>query len=206
MKESAPWLDARDFAEKKGIPIIADESVRHIEGLIHEHGLRNILEIGTAVGYSAIRLASVSSEIRVTTLERNPRMALKAREFISASACAERITLVETEALRWSPPAGATFDMLFIDAAKSRYKAFFDRFTPYLGPGGVVIIDNVLFRGLDETALNRRQKPLVKKIERFNRYFLAHEDFDSEILAVDDGLGIAVKKGDADGDSRENRT
>ncbi len=204
MKERAPWADARVYAEERGIPIIADESARCIEGLIREHGIRRILEIGTAVGYSAIRLASVSAKMRVVTLERNAKMIEKARDFIRSSPCGDRVTLIEADALCWLPAQRDTFDMLFIDAAKSRYKAFFDRFTPHLRAGGVVVVDNVLFRGLDETALNRRQKPLVKKIERFNRYFLDHEGFDAEILEIGDGLGIAVKKGDKDGTFREN--
>ena len=154
-----------------------------------------ILEIGSAIGYSAICMAMVDPDIQVTTLERDPLRYQKATEYVARSACSKQITLVYGDALELD--IQGSYDMLFIDAAKAQYIKFFERYEPLLVPGGYVISDNLKFHGLvehPETITSRNLRSLVRKIRSFVEYLKQRDDFDTTFYDFGDGVGISQKR------------
>ncbi|MEA8999046.1 O-methyltransferase, partial [Campylobacter jejuni] len=138
----------REYAVNQQVPIVDRNTLEMIKKIIRINHTTRILEIGTAIGYSAMQFASVSDDIQVTTIERNSEMIQQAKSNISNMHYSHRIRLIEGDALeQFDKIKDQTFDMLFIDAAKAQSKKFFELFTPLLREGGIVITDNVLYHG-----------------------------------------------------------
>ena len=162
---------------------------------LNEHKLTRILEIGSAIGYSAIRMAMLHPDIHVTTIERDEERYARAVEFVERSGLQEQITLLYGDALETN--VEGSYDMLFIDAAKAQYTRFFERYEPLLIQGGYVITDNLKFHGLvehPETITSRNLRSLVRKIGNFVEYLKQREDYDTQFYDFGDGVGISRKK------------
>lgn len=138
----------REYAVNHQVPIVDRNTLEMIKQIIRINHTTRILEIGTAIGYSAMQFASVSDDILVTTIERNSEMISQAKANISDNHYSDQIRLLEGDALeQFDKIKDQTFDMLFIDAAKAQSKKFFELYTPLLREGGIVITDNVLYHG-----------------------------------------------------------
>ncbi len=183
------------YAKEHRIPIIADEGLRFIQQISKLTEAKNILEIGTAIGYSAIGLAKANESVQITTVERDENMqALALQHFIDYDVF-ERVKLVKKDALMYTPEGNTVYDLIFIDAAKAQSQRFFERFEPYLRPGGIIITDNLLFHGLVGTEPpSKNVRALTKKIEQFNAYVLNRKDFDTMIYPIGDGMSLSIKK------------
>jgi len=182
-------------AAAEGIPIIQLPAAQALRMLIRLHRPSAILEIGTAIGYSTIWLAEAAPQARVVTMEIDPERVVRARANFAEAGLAERIELIAGDATNGLPEQ-YQFDCLFIDAAKGQYRTFLELYLPHVRSGGLVICDNVLFRGLvaaPEQA-EKRIKPLVEKLDRFNQEMLQHPDLESVWLPVGDGLSVSMKK------------
>lgn len=158
-----------------------------------------ILEVGTAIGYSALRMATALPEASIVTIERNEERYHIAKEYIHLAEKVDRIHLIKGDALEVEEEIKrfAPFDVIFIDAAKGQYKRFFEVYVNYLAAGGVIVTDNVLFKGHvygQERLENRRARALVSKINNFNKWLMHHPDFDTVILPVGDGVAISKKR------------
>ncbi|MFB5662160.1 O-methyltransferase [Alteribacillus sp. HJP-4] len=196
---SALFEEMEQTACKDKVPIIEYSSLEVIKQLIAVHGGGRVLEIGTAIGYSALQIVSASRSRFVLSIEKDKgrfEQALKFRdrsdfkgqtEFIFGDAL-DKTFLLE----KYSP-----FDVLFIDAAKGKNQSFFTSFTPYLSDGGMVITDNVLFKGytVQPESAPKRLQPMVKKIQEYNDWLMSLPDFTTRILPVGDGLAVSVHKG-----------
>ncbi len=182
-------------AAKEGIPIIQLASAQVMRMLVKLHKPKAILEIGTAIGYSTIWLAEAAPEARIVTMELDAERISRARNNFAEAGVAERIELIEGDAGR-GLAKHYQFDCLFIDAAKGQYRAFLDLYLPHVRDGGLIISDNVLFRGLvtDPEAASKRQRPLVDKIDRYNRYLLEHPELETSFIPVGDGLAVSHKR------------
>ncbi|KGA98014.1 SAM-dependent methyltransferase [Alkalihalobacillus alcalophilus ATCC 27647 = CGMCC 1.3604] len=159
---------------------------------------KRILEIGTAIGYSAIRMATSLPEVTVVTIERDEPRYLEAKKNVSDLGLTERIQIHFGDALDIfeSLEPEADFDVLFIDAAKGQYQRFFDLYSQKVRSGGIIFSDNVLFRGLvtEVEVESKRLRGMVKKLQRYNESLMLHPDYDTRILPVGDGLAISIKK------------
>lgn len=177
------------------IPIIQLPSAQLMRLLVMLHQPKSILEIGTATGYSTLWLAEAAAEARIVTMEVDQERIARARQNFAEAGVTERVELLEQDAT-FGLPEEYRFDCLFIDAAKGQYRTFLDLYVPHLKQGGLVISDNVLFRGLvaDLEAANPRQRPMVEKIDRFNRYLSEHQQLDTTFIPIGDGLAISVKR------------
>lgn len=189
------------YAKEHRVPImdiVGIEAMLHVLQYIEP---KTILEIGTAIGYSAIRMALKFPTARIVTIERDQARHERALFYIERSETNERIDALLGDAfdLYEEVKKRAPFDVMFIDAAKGQYERFFRLYEPLLADGGVVITDNVLFKGLvaaNEPLENKRWRQLVKKIREYNEWLMRRTDYDTVILPIGDGIAISRKRGE----------
>ena len=192
-------LKLKDFAKENDVPIIFDEGLAFLETIIRLYKPKRILEIGTAIAYSAIRMHKVCGSY-VTTIERNEKMYNQACLNVKERGFDEYINCIYKDASEaFEDVKDQTFDMIFIDAAKAQYTKFFDLYTPLLSKGGIVVCDNMLFHGLVENSeeymnQTRAVRGLIRKLANFHKVLLENEDYDTSIFEIGDGMAVSVKK------------
>lgn len=179
-------------AENEHIPIMLDGGLQFLLGFIKEKDLKDILELGTAVGYSAINMALLDKAIHVDTIEKDKERYLKAKENIQKARLESQITayygVIEEFAIN------KKYDLIFVDAAKAQYQRYMERFLDNLKMTGYMIFDNMNFHGMvkdPSLTHNRNTKMLVKKIASFQHFVQEDERFDI-ILKEDIGDGILI--------------
>lgn len=178
------------------VPILQADSMAYMEGLIQEHQPKTFLEIGTAIGRTAIQAASLVKDLQVVTIEKNPEMAQIARENIMNSDVADRILLIEGDANEVEIPQ-IEYDFIFIDAAKGQYRRFFERYSPLLSQNGIIVSDNMFFHGLvehPERTNNRHTKGLIKRLKAYRDFLEGLPDFETTILETGDGLALTRRR------------
>lgn len=187
----------REYANTNQVPIVDRNTLEIIKQIIRIHQTKRILEIGTAIGYSSMQFASVSNDIHVTTMERDPEMIDQAKRNITSNQFTNQVELIEGDALeQFDKVKSQTFDMLFIDAAKAQSKKFFELYTPLLKKGGIVVTDNVLYHGFVsniDIVRSRNVRQMVKKVQQFNEWLMQNEQYTTNFLNMDDGLTISIK-------------
>lgn len=187
----------REYAEQNAIPIVDRLSLEMIKQLIRIHRAKNILEIGTAIGYSSMQFASVSNDIHITTIERDEEMITQAKSNFETYGYSSQIRLIEGNALeQYNEVNDKQYDIIFIDAAKAQSKKFFEYYTPLLRNGGLVITDNVLYHGFVsniDIVRSRNVKQMVKKVQKFNDWLISLENYSTNFINMDDGLAISIK-------------
>lgn len=190
-----PIIDLlKEQATQYHVPIITDEGIHFIVQLLNIHQSKKVLEIGTAIGYSSILMA-LFSHADITTIERNQTWLNLARANIKKADLSHRINIIEDDAK--NVELDEDFDLIFIDAAKSSYIDFFNKFSKNLKKGGLIITDNLLFRGQvahPEQIDSKNRRQLVKKINRYNEFLVSQENFDTYIYAIGDGISLSIKK------------
>ncbi|MDR9831968.1 O-methyltransferase [Staphylococcus coagulans] len=192
-------IDAlRSIAEKNKVPIIDQLSLDLVKQLIRIHNSKQILEIGSAIGYSAMQFASVNSDIQVTTIERNEAMIQEAKANIENLGYQSQIQLIEADAAYALELVNdRIYDMIFIDAAKAQSQRFFELYSPLLREKGVIITDNVLYHGFVaniDVVKSRNVKQMVKKVQKYNAWLSQREDYSTNFVHMDDGLAISIKE------------
>ncbi|MFD2369799.1 O-methyltransferase [Brevibacillus sp. GCM10020057] len=182
-------------AKAENIPIVQLPSAQVMRTLLLLHQPKSILEVGTAIGYSTIWLAEAAPKARIVTMDIDEERLARARANVAEAGCAERIEILSRDATLGLPQS-YQFDCLFIDAAKGQYRTFLDLYLPHLRVGGLVISDNVLFRGLVATPdeASKRQRPMIDKLLAFNAHLAGHPDLETTFLPVGDGLAVSLKK------------
>lgn len=184
--------ELEDYARVHRVPILHPDSVRALKELIQTHQPKTILEVGTAIGYSAMQMASVHPDIQVTTLERDPEMVKRARANINAHGFANQITVVEGEAADFV--LNHDINLLFIDAGKAQYQVMFERFSPKVSTKGVVVCDNYFMHGLTVENAPKHQRTIARRLTEFKEFLRSHPDFHTTILEVGDGLSVSVRR------------
>ena len=185
------------FAEKNDIPIMFDDGIDFICNYIREHKIKRILEIGTAIAYSAIRFASIADDIFVTTIEIDIDRFIKAQVNIKKAGLENRIKAINEDAL-FSQIEGE-FDLIFIDAAKAQYMKFFEKYKNNLAKNGVFISDNLSFHGMVENLSlthNYSTKKLVKKIRKYIAFLKANTEFKTDFYQTGDGIAVSYRVSD----------
>ena len=183
-------------AKELNTPIIQTDALNLMIQLIKMNNINNVLEIGSAIGYSAIMMATFT-ECNVFTIERNLYSYNHAVENIKQAKLEDKITIIYADALEYEISEDYQFDLLFIDAAKAQYIKFFEKYEKFLKPKGIVICDNLLFHGLvehKELIESRNMKQLVRKINKFNDYLINNKQYDTYIYKIGDGISISIKK------------
>ena len=192
--------EIRKKALDRNIPIMQDEGIEFLLNFIKNNNIENILEVGTAVGYSAIRMASISPLIKVTSIERDSTRYMEAVKNIAKEHLEDRITLIFKDAIDVEFDKNTKFDLIFIDAAKGKNTDFFQKFQKYLNPNGYIITDNLKFHGCVDKPLeeieSRNVRGLVRKIRSYIEFLKSNEEFETEFYDVGDGISVSRRKSD----------
>ncbi|MBY0123885.1 O-methyltransferase [Bacillus sp. S/N-304-OC-R1] len=190
--------EMEQFAGENGVPIMELAGIEAMLQLLRIGKPSSILEIGTAIGYSALRMAQAVPSCKIITIERDADRYELADQYIQKAGKEEQISIIKGDALEVEAviQAYAPFDAIFIDAAKGQYRKFFEIYSQYLSNDGMIITDNVLFKGLvcETNIENKRIRSLVKKINDFNIWLMNHPDYYTVILPVGDGVAISKKR------------
>lgn len=183
------------YADQKGIPIMEKEGIEFLTEFVRLNKIKNILEIGSAIGYSAIKMALASDDVNVTTIERDKDRYIEAVKNVKKLGLDSKITLILADALEFN--TSEEYDLIFIDAAKSQYIKFFNKFSKNLKEKGYIITDNINFHGLtnsDKTKMSRNLRQLITKLEKYINFLKNNEEFKTRFFEVGDGIAISRRK------------
>lgn len=187
------------YAEKESIPIVQPETAKFISALSYIKKPKKILEIGCAIGYSAILLSEGLDENgKIVTLEFNPDMVKIARNNIEMAGLADKIEVVEADAKEYlktiDEPEG--YDYIFLDGPKAHYIYMIEDCKRLLKHGGVLVADNVLYKGMtaEKSLVIRRKITIVKRLRSFIAALCADSEFETSIIPLGDGITLSVKK------------
>ena len=194
------------YAKDNEVPIISDEGLVYLLQLIRLTNAKRILEVGTAIGYSAIQMATLNKDIHIDTIEKDIDAYNIAISNINKAKLNDNIHVILKDGLTVTKNdlmgvASYEYDLIFIDAAKAQYKNFFNLFTPFLKKGGIVVCDNLLFHGLVGLSLEEKEtkvttknlKGLVRKIEEFNDWLSKQKGYKTDFLRIGDGMSVSTK-------------
>lgn len=178
------------------IPIIMDDTLEVVNKILEEKKPKRILEIGTAVGYSAICFSKYLIEDGyIDTIERDEERIKEARQNISELKLENKIHIYEGDALEILPTLTGPYDVAFIDAAKGKYPIFLEETLRMLGNNGIIIADNVLYKGYVMSDYNKhKQRTAVRGLREFLKKLEENENLSTEILEVGDGLAISKRR------------
>ena len=183
-----------EYAKENNVPIMMKDGIEFLTQYIKENNVKTILEIGSAIGYSAIRMALVDKSIKVTTIERDKNRYNEAVKNIKEFNLENQIEIINTDALEYT--TDKQFDLIFIDAAKAQYIKFFEKYKKNLNQNGTIISDNLDFHGLvknPELTSNRNTKQLVRKINTYIEFLKENKEFKTEFISLGDGIGISKR-------------
>ncbi len=180
------------YAKENNIPIMLPDGILFLTNYIKENNIKRILEIGTAIGYSSIRMALIDKNIHVTTIERDKERYEEALKNIKSFNLENQIDVIFDDA--FNIELSDEFDLIFIDAAKSQSIKFFEKFKSNLSINGTIITDNINFHGLtkEKVIKNRNTRQLVRKIREYVEFLENNQEFTTYF--IDDGDGISISK------------
>lgn len=178
------------------VPIIMDDTLEVIAKILDEIKPKKILEIGTAVGYSAICFSEYLQENgKIDTIERDTERVKEARENIKKAEVEKKINIYEGDAVEILPTLNDEYDVVFIDAAKGKYPFFLNQALRMIKPGGVIFADNILYKGYVMSDYNKhKQRTAVRNLREYIAEITNNEKLETEILEVGDGLAISKTK------------
>jgi predicted O-methyltransferase YrrM len=187
--------EMEEHAERDSVPIVEWETGRLLAVLCRVLD-PVVLEVGTAIGYSTLHMAEQLQRGRVVTLERDPERAARARSYLERGGVADRVELVEGDALETLPSLEGPFDLLFVDASKGEYARYIELAEPKLSERALMVVDNLLMGGevaLPEDADTRWNPDSLASARRLNAELLASDKWLASVLPVGDGIGIAAR-------------
>lgn len=189
-----------DYAEAHHVPIVQPEIAQFFKVFLKTFKPKAVLEIGTAIGYSGALIATEMKAGSIDTIELSETMFEKAKDtFDQLKSIVPNVTVTQHfgDAALVLGQIDKSFDLIFIDAAKGHYQTFFDLCYPKLRDGGVIISDNVLYKGMIATDeyLVRRKITIVKRMRKYLAYISNHPELSTTIMPMGDGLAISIKKG-----------
>ena len=186
----------KEYAKRENIPIMQDDGIEFLTSFIEKKGTKNILEIGTAIGYSAIMMALANPKLKVVTIERDEERYLEALKNVKKAGLEDRITLLFKDALEVN--LNEKFDLIFLDGAKGQNTNFFEHFERNLEVDGYFITDNISFHGYvekdEEEIKSRNLRALVRKIKAYIEYLKGNKKYDTKFYKKGDGISVSKKR------------
>ena len=186
--------ELEEYARDNGVPIIHPEVARLMVVLGKLKKPKRILEIGTAIGYSAIVLAQVlDKEGKIDTIEKKSDMIEIAKHNIKRANLEDTINIIQGDAKEVLDDINEIYDMVFIDAAKGQYLEFLRRVVGKLKESAIVVSDNVLYRGMvaSDKLLAKNKKTLVKRLREYLEYICNNDIFDTSVIPIGDGVAVS---------------
>ncbi len=189
-------IEMETFAKENNVPILFWQSAEFIEQVIRMIDPKRVLELGTAIAYTTIRIArELKGKSQVHTIEKSKDNITTAKQFIQKSRVGMKIKLLEGNALNIMPQLKKKYDLIFLDSDKEDYIRLFDYSMVLLKRGGVIIADNLLWHGYTASSrVPQKYKESTKHIRRFNKIFMNQPNLKATILPIGDGLGFGIKK------------
>ena len=186
----------KEKAQEEHIPIIMDDTLEVIEKYLKDNKPKRMLEIGTAVGYSAICFTEFLSEDgSIDTIEREQTRVIEAKENIKKAEVEGKINIYEGDAVEILPTLEGKYDAIFIDAAKGKYPFFLKESLRMLKSDGIIFADNILYKGYVLSDYNKhKQRTAVRNLREYIKETTEDERLDTKILEVGDGLAITKFK------------
>lgn len=191
--EDNDFLELRAYAESHNVPIMQKDTKEFIKTILAMKNPKSILEIGSAIGYSSL-VFSKYTDANITTIELDKESTDIARaNFKKYNA---DVKLINEDAKKALSEIDQGFDFVFIDANKAHYKDYFETTANLLNEGGVIIADNVLFKGMvtNDNLVDRRMITIVKRLREYLAYVIDRDDFKTTIIPIGDGLTLSVKE------------
>lgn len=186
--------EIENYAKSHGVPIMEHDGIEFLTKYVREHNVKKILEIGTAIGYSAIRMTMMNKDITVTTIERDKERYDEAIKNINALNLTDKINAIYGDALEVE--VTGKFDLIFIDAAKAQSIKFFQIYEKNLTDDGAIITDNINFHGLtftDSKIDSRNVRQLIRKIKTYIEWLDSNKEYISKYVNIGDGLMISKR-------------
>ena len=183
------------YAKENRVPIMMKDGIDYLCKFIKENNIKRILEIGSAIGYSSIKMALVSDDIEITTIEKDVLRYNVAVSNINKFNLDKRIDIILGDALETE--IDSKYDLIFIDASKGNNINFFNKYKKNLSSCGIIITDNLLFHGLvrnESLIKTKNQRGIVRKIKQFIDFLDNNCEFETEYLDIGDGIAISRRK------------
>lgn len=198
-ERSALMQEMEGQALRETIPVVTPAVGVYLSQLVSLKGAKDILEIGTATGYSTLWLAEGAKEHggRITTIDMNRGRRAQALEYFARAGCAGMISSLVGDARKILPELEQNFDFIFIDAAKGEYLEYLELVLPKLRTGGILVTDNVLFRGwvVPGALYDAKYERVVRKLRVFLQTLAQDPTLQTSVLPLGDGLAVSMKKG-----------
>ena len=182
------------YAKEYNIPIMQKEGIEFLTDFIKKNNIKKILEIGTAIGYSAIKMALVNEDVEIVSIERDYERYKEAVKNIKLLNLENRIKLINQDA--FDVELDEKFDLIFIDAAKAQSIKFFNKFERNLNDNKYIITDNIKFHGLvgSDEKMSRNLKQLVRKISDYINFLKNNDKYITTFYDIGDGISISIKR------------
>lgn len=187
--------EIKEYAKEHAVPIMMDDSIDFICKYIEEHNVQSVLELGTAIGYSAMRFAKLRDDIFVSTIEIDIERYQQAVRNIHDNNLMDRITVFLGNALSYT--FKEKFDLIFIDAAKSQYINYFEKFKNNLTDNGVIISDNLFFHGMvNDISLTHNYSTikLIRKLRKYIDFLKTSQEFETIFYSLGDGISVSRRR------------
>ena len=186
----------KEKALEEHIPIIMDDTLEVVSKILQDIGPKRILEIGTAVGYSAICFSKyLAQDGIIDTIERDEQRVEEAKENIKKVGVEEKVNIIFGDAVEILPTLNEKYDIIFIDAAKGKYPFFLEQALRMLNNKGVILADNILYKGYVMSDYNKhKQRTAVRNLREYIKNITENPNLETEILEVGDGLAISRLK------------
>ncbi len=194
-EEDSLILEMEKFASEKSVPILSSDSALFLEQLVTITCPKRVLEIGTAIAYSSIRIARMLRKKGIVhTIEKSEDNIKLATEFAKRSGYEDKIKIIPGDALDILPTLNKKYDFIFLDSDKEDYKRLFEYSMILLKKGGIIFIDNLLWHGYaGSKEVPNEYKNSTRLIREFNKLFTSQANLKTSILPIGDGIGIGIK-------------
>lgn len=189
--------EIRKYARTSWIPIILDDSLNYIENILKDKKVNRILEIGTAIGYSSICFSKFLEEGgKIDTIEIDKQRIMVAKANFDMMGVADKVNVIEGDALKVLNKLDSKYDFIFIDGPKSHYIEYLPICLNLLSENGIIIADNVIYKGMvmGPKEVKHKQRTAVTKLREFIDVVKNDENLESELVNVGDGLMIIRRK------------
>ncbi|HZW83128.1 MAG TPA: O-methyltransferase [Candidatus Deferrimicrobium sp.] len=192
------FTEMEELALQQTIPIVTPAVGNFLAWLLFTSGAKNILEIGTAIGYSTLWLAKAAEQTggKITTIDMNLQRRKEALDYFSRAGVSEQILSLAGDARKVLPNLAETYDLVFIDAAKGEYLEYLELVYPLIAPGGVLVVDNVLFRGwvVPGTNFEPKYQRMVSGLREFLQKLNQNPEFITSLLPLSDGVTVSWRR------------
>lgn len=189
-------IEIHDKAREEHVPIMKDDGMEFLLNLIRKNeNIRDILEVGTAVGYSSIQMAKIRWDNEIDTLEINPIMYEQALKNIEIENLQDRIHVHLMDGAEFE--TNKIYDLIFIDAAKSQYRRYLEHFMKNSRIGTIFVFDNLNFHGIvddENLSHNRSTIQMAHKIKKFREHIIQDPRFETTFYNIGDGIAVSIRK------------